>query len=418
MENKKVLIIAYTFPPTPGIGGRRWAKFAKYFLRQGIDVKVLMALYSGKTISDWHQDITDLKKQGRIEAFKSAYPDILGTNPVTIFQKISYRAALLYVKLKLKGNYYDRSAHCKEALLAKVETYIKQGYNNIIVTVGPFMYAYFLLELKKQYPTVNFILDVRDPWTNNKTSFGYDHISPSRLAYEQQCEKEVVAGYDYITAVADDINAYFGVTYQKPEKRLITIKNGFDTEDFPVVTEHVFNNKFQLVFTGTLYNKAFKYVEMLADALQELKQKDIELYNNIECHFYGSVPEAFQSLATREPRLVFKGQIGLQEVYNVIGNASAAMLFLTDDLSYSFSTKFYEYLAMKKAVLVFSNGGKTGAFVEDNQIGYSLTPDNVVNQLQHIYRLHKNNQITISENFKTEAYQVDHLALQFSPLLK
>lgn len=418
MENKRVLIIAYTFPPTPGIGGRRWAKFAKYFLRQGADVKVLMAEYQGKIISDWQQDIQELDKQQRIAGFESGYPNILGTNPTTVFQKVAYRLALIYVKIKLKGNYYDRSAHCKQVFIAKTENYIKQGYNNIIVTVGPFMYAYFLLELKRKYPTVNFILDVRDPWTNNKTSFGYDQISPERLSYEQQCEKAVVEGYDYITAVADDINLYFRDTYKKAEKQLITIKNGFDTEDFPTVTASDNNTKFRLVFTGTLYNKAYKYVEMLADALQAIKSKDPQLYNNIECVFYGSVPPAFKALALREPAIIFKGQIALQEVYNVIANADAAMLFLTDDLSYSFSTKFYEYLAMKKPVLVFSNGGKTGAFVEDNKIGFSLTPENVVEQLQHILQLKKNNAITISPDFKTEAFQVDHLARQFSPILK
>ena len=38
---KHVLLISYSYPPYPGIGGRRWAKFSKYLSRLGFVIHVI-----------------------------------------------------------------------------------------------------------------------------------------------------------------------------------------------------------------------------------------------------------------------------------------------------------------------------------------------------------------------------------------
>lgn len=417
MTPRKILIIAYTFPPTPGIGGRRWAKFAKYLLRRGHDVRVLTIDNPANTVSEWYSDVRELEEAGCISFFKSGYPDILGTQPKTIRQKLTYRLALLYVKLKLRGNYYDRSAHCKTSLMNTAERFVQQGYNNVIVTVGPFTYSYFLTDLKKKYPQINFIVDVRDPWTNNRTSFGYEGLSGKRMELEQMMEKAMSESADYITGVADDMVNFFTTEYGVTSKKTLTIRNGFDPEDIKTITDTVADGRLKLIFAGTVYEKAVKYVDILVAALQRLKTEDIKAYQLINCEFYGSVPGAFHAIAAKEPAIVFKGQLPLNEVYGKIAEADAAMLFLTDDMAYSFSTKFYEYLAMRRPILVFSSGGSTGNYVEAHGIGLSLTPQTIDEKLQLAVSLFNSGRLHIPDEYDTTVFRVDCLVQKFEEIL-
>ena len=65
------------FPPSPGIGGRRWVKFAKYFVRMSYDVKIITAKRNKKsTISNWIKDMTKL--EGLVDYIPSKYPYYLG----------------------------------------------------------------------------------------------------------------------------------------------------------------------------------------------------------------------------------------------------------------------------------------------------------------------------------------------------
>src|SRR6185312_8702248 len=55
--NPSVLIICTAFPPFPGIGGRRWAKFAKYFAKNGVNCHVINAVNYSKNVSLWNKDV-------------------------------------------------------------------------------------------------------------------------------------------------------------------------------------------------------------------------------------------------------------------------------------------------------------------------------------------------------------------------
>ena len=55
--NKKVLIVCYSFPPYPGIGGRRWAKFSKYIKLLGTEVFVISSKNPFNEKSNWTTDI-------------------------------------------------------------------------------------------------------------------------------------------------------------------------------------------------------------------------------------------------------------------------------------------------------------------------------------------------------------------------
>lgn len=406
MGSNKLLIICYSFPPSPGIGGRRWAKFASYLHRLGIDVQVLSAEYTGNQTSEWQKDTEELVKESRVHFFKTGYPTIIQQVPKNFLEKIKYHLVLSWLKRKIKGNYYDRSSLCKDHLLAEVEKFIKQGYRSIVISVGPFYYSKYLLEIKKKYPDVKLFLDVRDPWTNNKTAFGYWNLSAERFAFEKQAEKAVVNGYDKILTVADGIGDFFASEYAIHQDKIITLKNGFDNLDFKLKTIEK-TGKQVIIFTGNLYEKAENSFLMLVHQLKNLKASKSDFFEQYEIHFYGEIHPSFKHYFTPEINLYFKGNIPLADVFSKIASAKACLLFLTDDLNYSFSTKFYEYLSQKKPIIVFSNPGKTGEFVEENNLGRQANSNNFISILNEI-----ENDRFYKKAFDISEFEVGHLTKQ------
>ena len=58
MPNKKTLLLCWDFPPNDGIGGRRWAKMAKWLLKSGHEIHVIKSKSKvGNQNSVWLSDV-------------------------------------------------------------------------------------------------------------------------------------------------------------------------------------------------------------------------------------------------------------------------------------------------------------------------------------------------------------------------
>lgn len=368
---KRAVIVCFTFPPYPGIGGRRWAKFARCIHEKGNDIQVIAAVKNPESKSAWLRD-TELYKD-RIHFLPSGYPSILTMVPQNIWQRALYRLALAYVKFRNgEGNYFDPSSFFGPRVARKVEGFIQLGYNNVIISCGPFRMTRELLQLKAKYPLVNFILDFRDPWANNKTAFGFQSIGEARLQAEIQMEKEVVIAADCIISVSEEMNDYFHQEHGKSKEAMICVPNGLDFADFPMIESRTDKPSSRTwVFTGTLYPKSERVFSSFCDALQAIHQAG-KWPLGLSLEFYGTVPNWFYKHTEKlGDKVQFLGNIALDDTYRKIAQSEACMLFLTDDLAYSRSTKFYEYIAMKKPVLVMSPGGETGDYVAESRLGYN-----------------------------------------------
>jgi glycosyltransferase involved in cell wall biosynthesis len=408
-SSKKILIISYTFPPAPGIGGRRWAKFSKELIAEKHDVKVI-TFSSDIGIdksSEWTKDIVTYKD--KIKYHPSHYPKWL-IAPHSFLDKIMYRLSLLYVKLFSKGNYYDRASFLREKVMKEVQEYINNGYNNIIVTCAPFKLAYWVSQVIIDNPKVNFIVDFRDPWANNLTAYGFNEMSPNRIDFEKNAEKTVVTKFNKVFVVAIEMKNYFVETYNLPDYKIEVISNGFDTNDFINISndESDFrftnNPKKKVVFTGTFYDNSFYLLKELTEVLNTNKL----LKDSFEFHFFGTMShEAKMLVQQNSENLFFHGNVKLNEVYNVIRAADFCSLFLTDDITYSLSTKFLEYLSQKKPILVFAKGGATGAFVESNHLGFSINSKQMEEKLIHcLSNIQSGREETV---FSIENYNIKNL---------
>lgn len=356
------------FPPCNGVGGRRMAKFAKELAKNDFEVWVIYA-QSSKRESPWTKDVEN--ENIKAIATNSKFPEIFFTTPSSFLDKVRYKLAWKKMERTVKANFFDRAAHWGPNLINKAQEIIeKNGITNVVATGGPFHTLYHAAKLKESFPNINLILDYRDQWIDNESFMGMKTIGKERLEMEKELEQFALNKADHVITVAEEMTRNVRMRSKNEQCGFHTILNGFDSEE--IIQSDALESKgdkTKLVFTGTLYDGLEKILYPFFDAIAKRK---------VQADFYGTSPKEYQSYVKGKEysNIKFHGTIPLNMVYQKIQAADYCCLFLNDDHLFSTSTKYFEYLGMKKKILVVSNPGGLQDFVEENKIGYGLKPQN------------------------------------------
>lgn len=379
--NKKVLIIAYSFPPYPGIGGRRWAKFAKYLKKLNTDVFVIASENPFNEESHWTPDIKDVS----VTRLPLKYPASLIKFPRSISGRINYKLSKFFVQSSTKGNYYDKTIFWKKQLLEAAKEIIeKKQIKNVIVTGAPYHLMHHSLTLKEWKSELNLIVDFRDFWTDNPPELLGD-LSAKRLNEEKRLEQQVLEKADRVLTVSDHMSKILQAKIL--QKKVKTIINGFDEEDFGLKMAPAKNTDIILfVFTGTLYHHLTSVFVPFCNALQKFKKDEPQLYSKLRFEFYGSADQQNIDLIKQYSLEIvsFHKGLPLKQAIQKINDSDYCLLFLMDTYSFSLSTKFCEYIAARKPIVLFSERGNSSEFIEKNGFGFWINPTTVYEQLYEL----------------------------------
>ena len=80
------------------------------------------------------------------------------------------------------------------------------------------------------------------------------------------------------------------------------------------------------------------------------------------------------------------------------------------------STKFFDYVAMKKKIAVFSKPGVVPEYVVKSGIGYAITPENMTDHLLKIISDFDENRLQFPSGFDTNQFSLEHLTSQYEQL--
>ena len=353
---KKLLIVSHVFPPAPGIGGRRWAKFAKYLKRKGYDITVLTSENISKSISEWVDDAKDLK----IETLPFRFPKVVSNPGKSILNRVGYFIWVKLLKLIESGNYFDKSIFWRRQVQRKIsEIIIQQKIECVIVTGGPFRLTNYVVSLNKNFPDVKFIADFRDLWTEDSEITFFSVMSENRKRIEKKIEKETILQADKVIATMDSIADYFSTL--TIANKFTTISNGYDPDDFVSISrEKEDSGKIIFVYAGTLYINLQYILTPLFKAIGELKKKQPDLYHKIEFRFIGKFPDEYKKHITENnisEAIKILNFLPLKETLTKIKQANYGVLILNDVYNFNLSTKFFEYISQKKKEVVVSNEG-------------------------------------------------------------
>jgi glycosyltransferase involved in cell wall biosynthesis len=383
-----VLVISYTFPPYKGIGGRRWAKFAKALARRGHPVHVIHSA-GGKELlgSLWNDDVQHASII--THPLPQRYPTVLFKRPLTsLSEKILYRLWSRVMPLITKGNWFDKGVLWKKSLLTKCEELINaHKVRNVVVTGAPFSLMAHLTELKAKHPGLNLVADFRDPWTWGHY-YGQKLLGKERQAYEEAQEALVARKFDKLVSPAPDIVSHLRTKYGGNADRYVHIPHAIDPDEMGEATERAADGTFRLIYAGSLYGaeEAEVYFEEVLKAFERLRAEDPSTFARTVFDLYitGHSTEAYRNNVRArglEERIRFHAPLPARALFPRIREADLVVIFIPSPNKDFLGTKFNEIFYLRRPVLHVGVDGRVGRTITEKRLGASIRVEEVAAEL-------------------------------------
>ncbi|MCI4670295.1 MAG: hypothetical protein MRZ79_19315, partial [Bacteroidia bacterium] len=385
--SKKLLIACYYYPPYPGIGGRRTAKFAMELAKQGHRIYVVGAKNPFSKESIWteearHPNISYHPVETRYPKVLLA-PDDRDLRDDSVVNKLAFRLNVLYYKNSQKLRYYDPTFKMEEPYRAMLRELIsKEEIDNVLVSVTPHYYTWFTAKFKEEEcPELNFIIDFRDPWLS-MTNYGIPAMSPSQRQAEQEIIKYTIGQTDAIIAPSEFVLDEFR-DYLPSQSKAVEVLHPYDPVQIAEVQQVVSyqrTEKIRFVYGGTLYPDLAPALELLRDALDVLKKRNLNIYQKLDFAIYAHEREFVPLFEEHREIVSFFEPIG-KAIMEEVFKADYVMMLYTEYSKNFRSTKFYAYLPSGRPYFYLGPKGDNYRFIKEEGVGVAFAQEGELQEL-------------------------------------
>lgn len=412
MAHKTILLAAFAFPPYKSIGSRRWAKFAKYLAQKGYRLFVIASENPYQEAGNWLNDI--IHENIQIYYLPYTYPKILKNNSSSFRNRLIRKAILAAIQIVCKGNLSDEAIFWKHAFLKKAEELIiKHKVNVVISTSPPFRLSFYTCLLKKKFPQLKVISDFRDVWSDGRV-FGKEKFKKSVEQFENRMEDYVFRESDFLTFTDSQIITN---TIKKNPKidvsKFVLLPHAFDIDDYNSIQlkkEQKKGNTIVFVFGGTLTSPCIEEVAVpLWNSLVKMKKEMPEIYYRLKFIFYHTNILFNKRLKAFPLDDIFEVRQPITEeaFFQTLAQADYPVSILSDFLKDYITTKNISYLPFKKPIVLIANTGRATQMIEENNLGYVLTPKDCYNTLLKIVDDHDLGVNKFNQSYDIESHSFE-----------
>ncbi|WNI38487.1 glycosyl transferase family 1 [Chryseobacterium sp. SG20098] len=432
MEQKKILIITYYWPPAGGPGVQRWLKFAKYLP----DFGWKPIIYTPENPSYPLLDETLMKDvPENIEMVRTKIWE-----PYQLAEKLNksnkkFKAGQFDVgknqscKSKLsiwvRGNFFipDARVFWVKPSVTFLEKYLKENKIDTIVTSGPPHSLHLIgLGLKNKMPDLKWVADFRDPWT--EISY-YKHLKLTKSSDKKhrQLENAVFKNAD-ITLATSYTDAE---NFRKAGANAVCITNGYDESDSgkKAKGQNLQNGQaFTLSYIGVL--EQLRNPENLWKALDELIEENAEFAADFKLKFVGRIDDKIlQSIenSSLKNHILNLGYLSHGKAVEEMQNSNLLLItnFPNEASKGIIPGKIFEYLASGKQILSFGpDKADVSKILEETQAGKHFSyqdTENIKKFILEKYELWKNDSL-IENTQHIEQFSRKNLTQQLTEVLK
>ncbi len=371
MPNKKTLLLCWDFPPNDGIGGRRWAKMAKWLLKSGHEIHVIKSKSKvGNQNSAWLSVVNS--NQIHIYEVDTYWPvKWLNSKDNKFSDKLKHKFSAIYLTIFSKGTIYDKAIG-KESDVIKLASKIIEinKIDNVIVTGAPFNLIYYAAKLKLVFPKLFILADYRDPWLN-AVNYGMQNLSAKNKLAEQNKQNLVFETIDVITApnsfLLDEIKAtYTGSNLIKAN--FVELPHAYDEDDFLIFDKLKKQNPqtLKIVYAGSVYLGAKSYLEEFINQINTYNSKNDHL---VELEIYTDDYKSLQQF--QNAAISINPSVG-KEIFKIISEADYVLILLAEHNKDFKTTKFYEFLPFQKPYLYIGPLGEVAKNIREDKMGFVI----------------------------------------------
>ena len=386
---KKILFIAYNFPPCGGPGVQRSLKHVKYLCKEKYKPIVLTTHENSYPVIDYSL-IKDIPKDILIYRAKT-----LDVNKFRIyFSKVGLgklhgflNTLLALPDTAIFWSYFSRK------IVKKI--ILEHNPDIIYTTSGPYSAHLLGLWIKKKY-NKPWIADFRDPWSLNQ----FVKYLPLYRKFNSYLEQKVLINADKIVCVSELDSVNF--TNLAITKNIIeVIHNGFDKDDFSNFGDIIVNkgNTFTILYTGNFSStrKPTKFIE----AIRYLYNENLIESKRIKLLFAGSNLERF---LTNDNFITNLGYVEHSKLETL--RKTSNLLLLLQDTSIKtigdYSGKIFEYIASGIPILAITNPNSVVVnLINSTNTGFTVEDDikMIANRILKIYNDYINNTSSFQPNW-------------------
>ena len=346
---KKVLYIAFCYPPLSGIASLRALKTVKYLPHYGWEPYVLTILPTDFLAKGY--DIDMFEETDSVSVTRTSFK-----TQFDFSEKVKFPDIMLEVKKFICdiSSYPDWFSAWRETAYVEGLKLIKENDIDLIYSTSDPVTSHFVAKDLSYETGVKWIAEFRDLWTDGHL---YNRNSILKI-YDENAEKDLLSSAHALVTVSEPLKR---ILEEKHNKQTFVIMNGFDQDDYKdIVIEG--GNKFSMVYTGTYYHTK-QNINILFEVLVKLRSEEIITSADFELLFYGNFNNELKLLIENYGLNDFVRQCGhIKFKESIQKQKEASMLLFMDWMDKRFegiySGKIFEYLGARKNILAI--GKKKG----------------------------------------------------------
>jgi glycosyltransferase involved in cell wall biosynthesis len=382
MSQEKVLLISCYFPPAGGIQVQRALSLARYLPENGFEVFVLTARASvpnndpelTKLIPECvhvHRTWTLEPPFGLRKKLWARVNSGSGEGKATT-GVVAKGKALIARKVKQLLCPDPQVLWYPFAMRRASKLIRDNGIQTVIVTAPPFSAFLLVNALKRRFPYIHTIADVRDEWLQYFVKEFAFRDNSDLAVRAAEIERATVESCDRIVAVTEASLREVRSRYpDQPGDKFVLIPNGYDPASFSDFKSRPHKtDKIVVTYAGTVYKPCSPkgYLEAL-DGLPDLCQR-------FETRFVGRIAEEFDRgvFNNRKSLVRLLGFSPQKEVISLMEETDVLLLPWVD--RFNIPGKLFEYLATGKPILALCYpGSDVERVIQRTSSGWCVNPE-------------------------------------------
>lgn len=374
---RRVLVVAYYFPPMGLSGVQRVAKFVRYLPEHGWD-PVVLTVHPGGYFAFDHGLLREVEEAG-VEVVRTSSWD-----PTRLFgsaQRVALPGEQRRRWLALLSQMVfvpDNKVGWLVPALRRGRQLLRTHAFDAVLSSAPPYTGHLIGAALSRLGGLPLLLDYRDDWVGNPR-----HTYPTLLhrKLHESMERWVMERAQAVTTINDYIAQSLAERHPAAASRLQVVPQGYDAADFEDAAEMgASDDRFRLVYTGVFYHA--QRPDTFLQGLGRLLHRRPELRDRIAASFVGLLPtDAVAEVERLELRDVVRHE-GYVEHDAVVSHLRRAdVLWMTvgrqpgeEQIS---TGKLFEYMGSRKPVLGLVPPGAAADTLRAYGAGLVVDPDDV-----------------------------------------